>query len=160
MYNVVFIVRGALVPIPKTESDETEHARDYADTLREKYPELEVFDFPCCSKLNTKYLIVGLRLKTIHRSEYPSGESIKCGRQMEKGWKCGEYTVCDVCLGSTEEGHFNVKGIFNEPVEVPNDRSYLWNDGKIDLILESEGLEKVDGAFKTYYMLDDCLSCS
>lgn len=70
--------------------------------LISRFKGVKLYAWPCCSGVEGKYLL-GHSVKKYSRL------TVKCD-------VCEEYTCCDVCLGLTENGLYDVRKIFNEVV--------------------------------------------
>jgi hypothetical protein len=119
---------------------------------------------------------LSIRVNNIVRSK-----SVFCGKIMEYSkYLCGNLSVCDDCIGITENGKYDVDKIQDETVEANFDfrlnkecdeeeKSFcsITSDVFIDKILkeiydefEEYRSENDNVIIKNYYSLDDCLSCS
>lgn len=66
---------------------------------------IELYSFPCCSESRGKLFLINITMHKYYR------KMIKCE-------KCKEYTVCDSCIGYTNNGYYDVDTIFNKPTEI------------------------------------------
>ncbi len=84
--------------------------------------DMEIFKFKCCSKISKKKYIIGFKMHTYYRN------FIKCE-------ECDEYTVCDKCIGHTNNGYYDVVKILNELTEINSRHVCLrcYADNRIDL---------------------------
>ena len=92
-----------------------------------------VHSFPCCSKSNGKKYILGTSLHKYYR------KITRCD-------KCSEYSVCDTCIGQTNNGHYDVRAIYSGPAEA-NIRHiclHCFHDNGRDLGAPKEDLPIVD----------------
>lgn len=99
---------------------------------------MEIFPFSCCSDSATKLFIIGYKLHTYYRNH------IRCD-------DCGEHTVCNKCIGHTNNGYYDVKTILNEPTEV-NIRNVCvecWADNKRDMGARLETAPIVNHRFQS-----------
>src|SRR5579872_3283517 len=133
VFSTVMVIRG--FPITKEEMvnngvefpedeensslflDIEETIRDFVETPQDK-KEVEVYGFPCCSKLEGKVWIVGkmvLSYERVKSSRFDNKYIKNCPLK-----KCEKYNMCDLCIGQTQAGWFNVIKIFDELVECPD----------------------------------------
>ena len=66
---------------------------------------INLYRFPCCSYLNGELFIIGMEMHKYYRSP------IRCN-------DCETYSVCDRCIGHTNNGYYDVNSIFENPTEV------------------------------------------
>ena len=66
---------------------------------------LNIFRYPCCSKIAGKHFIIG------HEVHQYYHKKASCDN-------CGKYTSCDTCIGTTTNGVYDVDKILNEVIEV------------------------------------------
>lgn len=94
---------------------------------------ITVFQFPCCSKNNGVKYIIGESLHKYYRKH------TRCD-------KCEKYTVCDTCIGQTNNGYYDVDAIFSGPVEanIHHICLHCFADNKKDLGGLKEDLPIVD----------------
>lgn len=146
-----------------------------------KYPTL--FSFPCCSKSEGKFFILGFKLHTYYRRH------VQCKN-------CKEFSVCDKCIGETSNGWYDIDKIFDEPTRIPREKvcgfchsdqveanfrckcCFRENPEKERALVAGKpvptGQEERLGRFARetlgllpetysvahYYLIDDCLSCT
>ncbi len=99
--------------------------------------DMHLFNFPCCSESGDDKFILGYEVHKYYR------KLIKCEN-------CKEYSVCDKCIGYTNNGYYDVNKILNEPIEV-NIRHmclYCYSDNRKDL----GGLEKTYPIIKNSFV--------
>jgi hypothetical protein len=123
VYTKVMIIQGSVVNIDDLKSlakflkikiaNEYEFETEFEyiheeliDKINESFShwELKVYNYPCCSDLLSKVFIVGRKTNSYYRL------NIKCD-------KCPRPHVCDICLGITENGPYDVINISNNVVE-------------------------------------------
>lgn len=122
------------------------------------------------------------------REEWCSDRSPFCGK-FDGDIYCGEYTVCDECLGITTNGFYNVCNIIDNIVECNFDyetnkeiryekkeknggdkekksNNLLTSDILVDKMIKNIinnldiNMKENDIKIGTYYCIDDCLSCT
>lgn len=141
--------------------------------LISRFMGIRLFSWPCCTKISDVYFL-GVITKKYNRLR------VRCN-------KCEKYSLCDTCIGQTENGFFDVSKILNTVFIVDDSHICQWcfNDKKEDVQqckfcnydklikagmylrqhnFRDERLEKWfnDSKLPTnfIYMLDDCLSCT
>jgi len=67
--------------------------------------EVKLYSFPCCSDSRGQLFIIGRSVHKYYR------KPIRCD-------DCGKYTVCDRCIGHTNNGYYDVCAIVDKPIEV------------------------------------------
>jgi hypothetical protein len=137
-------------------------------------PNLRIFGFPCCSDSLNKFYILGYVIHTYYRRH------VQCK-------DCGEHSVCDLCIGETNNGWYDVDTIANKPSHVPADRMCCFcgsdqveanhrcklcfrkNLERREHYVEASvkrfahsilHLDAGDCIVSNYLMLNDCLSCT
>jgi hypothetical protein len=165
-----------------TEDDEIDEL--FMETVvRPKLPkagyarDLTLFQFVCCSESNGKVFILGHQVHKYYR------KFVQCQN-------CEKYSVCDLCIGETSNGWYDVEKILNEPVEIPSEKicqnclsDNVESNGRCTLCFAGKpkfggGLSGYGRHVNTfaieklgwptdkpvpvahYYMTNDCLSCS
>jgi hypothetical protein len=117
--------------------------------------------------------------KVLSYEKLDSDRSSFCGKLDGNDRYCGEYTVCDECLGMTTNGFYNVCSIIDnitkcdfdyeknkEKSKENKESNLLTSDVFIDHMIKNIidsldiGMNKNDIKIETYYCVDDCLSCS
>jgi len=83
---------------------------------------INLYSFPCCSQSRGKLFIIGRSMHKYYR------QPVKCN-------DCKEYTVCDRCIGHTNNGYYDVCAIVERPIEVNIRHICPWcfHDNKQDL---------------------------
>ena len=103
----------------KTELDEDEQLNELCTKM---HKDVEAFRFPCCSDSSNKKIILGVKMHTYYR------KYIRCDN-------CETHSVCDTCIGNTNNGLYDVDKIFSDSAKC-NPRHICQNcnaDNKIDL---------------------------
>lgn len=175
VYSQIYVIRGILLPHVQTcdelkldlgdpESNDPKEVEDSFNLARReilwdyldkswpgrKKPSCHptncvAFQYPCCSKMTYKYTIFGRCVQFLKRSEQD------CEECDDDRWG-----VCFKCLGQVEGGQiFDVEKIIDSVVEAPSILT-IWDKE----ILERASKFVKDPQLRTYYMLDDCLSCT
>ena len=137
---------------------------------------LKLFQFPsCCSANSGKFFLLGYEIHAFYRKH------VQCS-------DCEEHSVCELCIGETSGGWYDVQKILDGPVEVPREKmcyichsDKVGTNGRCDLcFINNKGHEDrrdyqekhlrtfvrknfvPEGEIKVanYYMVDDCLSCT
>jgi hypothetical protein len=95
---------------------------------------LSIYTFPCCSKSRAKIYIIGRKVHVYYR------KYTKCGQ-------CDKYSVCDTCIGETNNGNYNVDKILDEPVKVNMNHIcyYCFSDNRKHLGYPTINVPVVDG---------------
>lgn len=111
VYTTVEIVLGVIMSREELEKivdlDEDGYVEDpVLDTIRGVYS-VRIYMYPCCSEARGEQYLIGVPLHTYYRKH-----GVRCG-------DCEEYSVCDMCIGITNNGFYDVCAIHNGPVEVP-----------------------------------------
>lgn len=138
-----------------------------------RFKGIQLFTSPCCSDVACKSFILGNKIKSYDRL------NAKCNN-------CpSPHTLCDNCLGQTENGFYDVTKIFDKITQINEFHvcKYCNNDKRGDsenckfcnwrsIIDKNISLSPTDNkdirlkdwisnrTANYYYMLDDCLSCS
>jgi len=139
------------------------------------YPKL--YSFPCCSESSGKWFVLGFKVHAYYRKH------VHCGG-------CPENAVCDMCIGETNNGWYDIDAIFNRPTRILREKiCWLCNSDQVEVNhrcklcfinnpearqnMLSHSEKKLDRfakefldfmpgtyAIAPYYMVDDCLSCT
>ena len=131
VYTTLKVVLGFV--INKAELLELLEMKGEDDNLRE-YDIVKLFDdldygkninlyrFPCCSESSNELFIIGIERHKYYR------QPVRCH-------DCQQYTVCDRCIGHTNNGYYDVCAIFQRPIEVNVRHVCPWcfHDNKQDL---------------------------
>ena len=98
---------------------------------------INLYRFPCCSESSDKLFIIGIERHKYYR------QPVRCD-------DCKEYTVCDRCIGHTNNGYYDVCAIFEKPIEVNVRHVCPWcfHDNKQDLNGPQITSLVVDGKFQ------------
>lgn len=129
--------------------------------------QVQLFSFPCC--FASDVFILGSKVHSYYR------KYVNCR-------DCKEYACCDMCIGETTGGYYNVVEIAENPIEIAKEKiciccnSDQFSKGKCRLCFNKNVqkkwtapwyFEKVfkmlkikNGEIGYYYMLNDCLSCT
>jgi len=193
VYSNLYIVNGILLTLNHIETiigrklEEDEDAADAVHDMIKKsklYQKrmygcatIRLYNFPCCSASNGKWFLLGIEAHQYYR------KTLHCAN-------CEDYSVCDICIGETSGGVYDVEAISQGPVEVPADKlcERCYSD-KVNAFRRCDTcfmrqrpkvenskpptyghsydilrLAKEFGLSNTethhYYMVDDCLSCT
>jgi len=135
VYTKLFIVVGVIVSkseiksmLKITNTDDIPYYYIHDD--------IEIFRFQCCSDSSNKKFLIGIKLHTYYR------KYINCNN-------CGANSVCDKCIGYTNNGYYDVQTILNQPTKV-NIRNVCMNcyaDTKHDLGSREQTCEIVNNLF-------------
>ena len=185
VYTKVSIIRGVATEYNEKELDEKEtEIYDVTDELQKEYPEMRVDHPHCCFKAcNT--IVRGIFLKEIKRAKTDRENclSVICKKCRDKwmkspcekdkfcnmcikilntrqGWceKCEFNTQCDSCLSKLRDGtSIDVRACEAGMVEAKEEHIKYFDMEKVDKDIRAAG---VKGTIKTWYILDDCLSCT
>lgn len=180
VYHQLFIVKGVVVTVEELRTFLLKHDEEAKDLevydLISLYEEsdikfqgqsIDIFPFPCCSENNNKLFIIEVKVHTYYRKH------VKC-------YQCDENSVCDYCIGETNNGQYDVQAILDGPVSiVPSTvcdscgadnkgpfkkcnvcyRNY--KESTMYLKFPTDISVLVDGKDVGYYVvIDDCLSCT
>lgn len=132
----VVVSREELAKILNIEVDEDplDDSSILATTLAEK--QVKIYNFPCCSPANGKQYLIGIHLHTYYRKH-----GVRCGNCPTHGlW------VCNTCLGTTNNGVYDVDAIHKGPVEANLRHLCLqcFSDNRKDLQAPQEDLPVID----------------
>lgn len=132
--------------IKNMKEDEDDSLCEEIYNLRDNFSHngKKIYTFACCSPLNMEIYIVGEEVKTIKRISPLSCED--CTPFPSHTGLDGVMYSCDKCLGTTNEGWFDVQKIHDSIVQLTDEQ------------IENLGLNK--NGQKYYFLLNDCLSCS
>ena len=185
VYTKVSIIRGVATEYEEKELDEQEtEIYCVVDKLQKEYPEMRVDCPKCCFKASTT-IVIGIVLKEIKRARANHQDCLdvickKCRDKWMKspcekdkfcntciknldtrqGWceKCEFLTVCDSCLSKLRDGtSIDVRACEAGMVEAKEEHIKYFDMEKVDKDIRAAG---VKGTIKTWYILNDCLSCT
>lgn len=88
------------------EDDYGSYVRSFSGNIPQLPKKSQLYDFPCCSNLSQEIYILGYSMHTYDR------KFTKCDYCPKK------YFVCDICIGETTNGYYDVETILNMPTEV------------------------------------------
>lgn len=154
VYTELTIVIGAVVSFEDLKNIfEVEDPYELDSIHDELNDKMELLSFNCCSKSANKLFIIGYTLHTYYRNY------VRCE-------DCGERTVCDKCIGHTNNGYYDVQSILDGPTEVPI-RNVCFNcfaDNCVDMKARSETVQIVDNRYvfangDEKHANDDALAC-
>ena len=133
VYTQVEIILGVVImlddlkKIIMKEVDDNKLIDELMDYCREygvkEFPRnSQLYDYRCCSKSKGKLFILGYPIHTYYRKK------IRCSN-------CEEYSVCNDCIGQTNNGYYDVEKILDGPneVNIRNVCLYCYADNKQDL---------------------------
>jgi hypothetical protein len=115
-----------------TDVDEAGFVEDEVlDTLRNGMP-VRIYQFPCCSDSQGLKYLIGVSVHTYYRKH-----GVRCDKCDPNG-----FFVCDTCLGTTNNGVYDVVAIHNGPVEADPRHICLqcYSDNRKDLGAPAEDL--------------------
>ncbi len=182
VYNKVHLVVGVVVNIDFAMKclniyDEDVFLNDiyYGTPLVFKDPEnnldIMLYKYACCSEIGYENYVIGIMVKSWERT------NVSCD-------KCEGFYACNTCLGTTDNGYYDVEMILNDVVTVPSDNVcyHCWRDngnniqkciecGQVPQIkFEDTCIVKalhnfiesnsIDGEVSIICMINDCLSCT
>lgn len=96
---------------------------------------VKIYPFPCCSEARGKQYLIGIPLHVYYRKH-----GVRCDKCHPQG-----FWVCNTCLGTTNNGVYDVVAIHKGPVEA-NLRHvclYCFSDNRKDLMAPQEDLPVV-----------------
>lgn len=98
-----------LLPDLTEEDDVTDQFDEHYVAHEEGKSTMKLFSYPCCSESNGLIYILGYEVHRYYR------KYVQCKN-------CEEHSVCDICIGETTGGYYDVSAIHNGLVSIPPEK--------------------------------------